>query len=249
MRKKILIADDSQTFLMYIGILLKRMGFTVIPAENGLEVLKLLKLIEPDLILLDIRMPTLDGLTVLRHIKEDKEIQHIPVVMVSGDLSMEMMQKCKSFGCAEYLTKPIKIDKLHDALQECLFSGTGKKRNYLRVPFNAKVAILHNEKQINLYAESLSERGIYLRKKDPFPVGSTVEIVLPLKDGKSIKLQGTVIYIKGLLGDVLKVSPGMAIEFKEIADREADILKKYIEDIMAGDIIESQEDTIIKIDT
>ncbi len=62
--KKILIADDNQTFLMYMGILLKRMGFTVIPAEDGLEVLKLLKIVEPDVIMLDIRLGTMDGASI-----------------------------------------------------------------------------------------------------------------------------------------------------------------------------------------
>jgi len=76
MSKKIILADDNRTFLMYIGLLLKRFGFKVIPAENGLEVLKLVKLIESDVVMLDVHMQMLDGLSVLRHIKGDKRVSH-----------------------------------------------------------------------------------------------------------------------------------------------------------------------------
>ena len=65
-KKSILIADDSETFVMYSSILLKRLGFDVIPVENGAEALKLIKVMEPTLVMLDIHIPVMDGLTTLR---------------------------------------------------------------------------------------------------------------------------------------------------------------------------------------
>lgn len=247
-KKRIVIADDSHTFLMYMGILLKRMGFNVIPAENGLEVLKLLRLMEPDVVILDVIMEMMDGVTLLKYIKEDKQTSHIPVIMVSIDSSSERIEKCKKLGCAGYLLKPIKIGKLHEILQECIFSPLGRNRKHLRAAFHEKVSITCGGIPSNLYAETLSEGGIYIRKKDPFPVGSEVEVTLPLKSGEPIHLKGVVVYIKGLFGDMFKIPPGMAIEFKEMTNNEAKILKNYVEQLMAQDIFESQEETVIEPD-
>ena len=95
-RKKILVADDSQTHLTYMAIILKRMGFTVIPAKNGPEVIKLLPLTEPDIVMLDILVNGTNGNNVLDYIKENKETSHIPVIMVSQDGRDEASERCKA---------------------------------------------------------------------------------------------------------------------------------------------------------
>lgn len=66
--KKILIADDSKTFLMYMGILLKRMGFSIVVIESGKKVLKLVKKINPDIVMPDVNMVDMNGTLV--HTKE-----------------------------------------------------------------------------------------------------------------------------------------------------------------------------------
>ena len=82
--KKVLIADDNKSFLMYMAILLKRMGFHVMLADNGVETVKLIKLMQPDLVLLDnFMMPRLDGIFVLRLIRSDAEAAPISIVMMS----------------------------------------------------------------------------------------------------------------------------------------------------------------------
>ncbi len=245
--KKVIIADDNQTFLMYMGMLLKRLGFTVLPAENGLEVLKLLKFCEPDVIILDVWLGGMDGAAILRYIKEDRLTSNIPVIMVSSDSSSAIIKKCKSLGCAGYLKKPVKVDKLHDVLETCVFSQIRKKRKHLRVSVNKKVTVVLDGIQHELYTETLSEKGIYIRKRDPFPIGSKVEVLFPLDDEKSIRLKGEVIHVKELLGDVFNVPPGMGIEFKKISASHSKILKNYIKRLIGEDIIDSQEEPVIDL--
>ena len=245
-KKKILIADDSHSFLMYIGIILKRMGFTVIPAENGLEALRFLRLVEPDVVMFDVALEKMNGITLLKHIKEDKETSHIPVVIVSADSTKETLQTCRELGCAWYVSKPVKVDKIHEALEECLFSQQGKKRRHVRAPLNEKVIVIYNGTLHELYTESLSEGGIYIRKKDPFPVGSEVEVTLPINGGESLRVKGVVVYVKGLFGDVFTIPPGMAVEFRGVKDHEVNILRMYVEQLIAHDIFESQEETVIE---
>lgn len=244
-KKKIIIADDSHTYLMYMGIILKRMGFAVIPAESGLEVLKLLKLTEPDLVMLDVIMNGMQGGAVLSAIKGDKQTSHIPVIMVSQDASPETVKRCTELGCSAYLSKPVKIDSLHEVLQEHAFSSMGTKRRHVRVPFRGKVQVTCDGTSGELYGETIGEGGMYLRKRDPFPVGSAVEVTLPLENGRSIRLRGVVVYVKGLFSSVFKYPPGMAVEFKGIGETEAESLRSYVERALAQDIFESQEEMVI----
>lgn len=243
--KKIIIADNNKTFLMYLGLLLKRLAFQVIPAENGFEVLKLSKLAEVDIILLDIHLTMLDGLAVLRHLKEDKETSHIPVIILSSDSSSETMEKCRELGCFDYLKKPLRVDELHDSLQRCFFSQRGTTRRYLRVLYTNKVVLMYRGTEYELYAETLSEGGIYVRKEEPFPVGSEVAVKCSLGD-KSIQLKGNVIYTKKLFGDFLRLPPGMAIAFSGIGPEEVMTLRRYIEDVVAKDIFDSQHEKLFE---
>lgn len=246
MSKKIILADDNKTFLMYAGLLLKRFDFKVLPAENGIEVLKLLKVTAPDVVLLDIYMSDMDGFTVLRKIKSDKQTAHIPVIIISTDSSNETIQKCKELGCFDYLAKPLKIDVLHSTLQDCFFSHKGTNRKYLRASFNKQVIVTYNKKEYKLYAESISEGGIYVRKENPFPVEAEISIKCDLGDRGSIQIKGNVIYTKKLFGDFLTLPPGMAIAFQEITDDNAKALKSHIEDLMAKDILDEQDEKAIE---
>ena len=246
MSKKIILADDNRTFLMYLGLLLKRFGFKVIPAENGFEVLKLVKLIEADVVMLDLHMQVLDGLSVLRHIKGDKSVSHIPVIMVSSDSSRETIELCKRNGCFDYLLKPIKIDKLHTSLQMCFFSHMGTNRKHIRTCFNKKVFVAYAGQTYELFSETLSEGGVYLRKEEPFPVGTEVAVMLQLQNSQKLKLMGEVIYVKKLFGDFLTLPPGMAIQFKDLSEENSRLLKWHIENLIAEDILEAQGERIIE---
>ena len=244
--KKILIADNSQTFLMYIGILLKRMGFTIVPAENGAEVLRLLHMCNPDVIMLDTKLDKVDSVAVVTEIKNDKQTSHIPVIMVSVDANSETVETYKKIGCSGYLTKPVRTDTLHTAIQECVFYPRGTKRKYLRVSFERKVTVVHNGMPHELYTETLSEMGAYIRSKDPFPVNSELEIILPLTDTDILHLRGKVIYQKGLFGYILKVPPGMGIKFKDITEDQAKKLKVFVQNLLTEGISDIQEETGIE---
>lgn len=244
--KTVVYADDSKTSLMYVGLLVKRFGFRVMPADSGLEALRLIKLAGADVVMLDVHMNQMDGLATLRHIKGDKMTAHLPVVMLSTDGSSETIEQCRTLGCYAYLTKPIKVDLLHATLQECFFSFRGTNRKHLRVPFYKKVSAVYHGVRYELFSETLSEGGIYLRKEDPFPAGERLAIDISLSNGESLQVDGTIIYRKELMGDFLTLPPGMAVQFSGMAEKERLRLKHYLETIIAGDIIEGQEEKVIE---
>lgn len=244
--KKIVLVDDSQTFLMYVGLLLRRMNYRIIPAGDGVECLKILKFAEPDAILLDLHMPPVDGLKILQHLKDDRQTASIPVIMVSNDGHPETIKKCMRLGAYDYLTKPLKIDRLHNVLEECFYSHIGTNRMHLREKFIRKLTVYCEGKEYEYYAETLSEGGIYLRTLEPFPIGTDLEITLLLDEVHSLQAKGKVIYTKRIHDDFMNLPPGMAIQFRGLAERGVQLLKSYVADLLAKDILESQEERIIE---
>jgi CheY-like chemotaxis protein len=126
MQKKIILGDNSKTFLMYVGLLLKRLDCRVIPADDGVECLRLLKLTQPDAVLLDVYMPQTGGLEVLKCMKDDQQTASIPVIMVGTDAIPGVVKQCMDLGAYAYLTKPVRIDRLYSVLQECFFAASGE---------------------------------------------------------------------------------------------------------------------------
>ncbi len=244
--KKIVLADDSQTFHMYAGLLMKRLKYNVIPAYNGLECLNLLKTTKPDAVLLDLYLPALSGFKVLQNIKTNPQTASLPVIMISGESDPEVVTKCMESGAFDYVTKPIKIARLHSVLEKCFFAHRGTNRKHLREKFNRNLKVYCGGKEHEYYAETLSEGGVYLRTIEPFPIGTAVEITLQLDQGLSISASGTVIYVRSANEPLMKIPPGMAIKFLTLPASDAALLKSYVTDLLAKDILESQDDRVIE---
>lgn len=246
MKKNILLVSDSKTFLMYLGLLLRRFEFRVIVAENKAAAYKFLKTFGPDLIMLDAEMKTATAESIIKYLKSDKKTSRIPAIIVSKDKTSRSVIRYKDLGCYDYFTKPVKISRLHQVLQNCFFLQHGTNRRHLRTSFNGKVTITHNNKKHTLYTETLSEGGMYVWKKEPLREGTEVGITLPLKDRKYLRMKGTVIYMKRLFSDFFEPPPGMAIEFRDLTQRDSDALEKYLLDLIAEDILLNQEEPVIQ---
>ena len=114
MAKVILVVEDDPKDLKLIRDLLQVSGFTTIEATGGKQGIELAKAKKPDLILMDILMPKVDGYTACREIKMDKATKAIPVVMVTSvdhELNKELG---RDVGAAEYITKPVDRQELLD---------------------------------------------------------------------------------------------------------------------------------------
>ena len=105
-RKKILVVEDSSTTRKVISIALGQSGYEIIEAEDGLEALSKLNETSPNLILLDIILPRMDGYKILSIIKENPDLRDIPVIMLTSKDGILNKVKGKVAGSAAYLTKP-----------------------------------------------------------------------------------------------------------------------------------------------
>ncbi|NCC52084.1 MAG: response regulator [Spartobacteria bacterium] len=108
----ILVVDDIPRNLQVVGVVLKDKGYQVAAATSGTQVLGMLKHMKPDLILLDIMMPEMDGYEVCRRIKEQDELKDIPIVFLSAKNEVEDVVKGFKFGAVDYITKPFNASEL-----------------------------------------------------------------------------------------------------------------------------------------
>ena len=105
-KKKILVVEDSSTTRKVITITLSQKGYDIVEAKDGLEALSKLNEVTPDLILLDIILPKMDGYKVLNIIKSNELFKHIPVIMLTSRDGLMSKVKGRMAGSAAYLTKP-----------------------------------------------------------------------------------------------------------------------------------------------
>ena len=118
--KRILVVEDEESLLILESILLTSKGYDVQGSTNGQEALDMLAESQPDLILLDIMLPNMDGFEVCRRIKEAPETRHIPVIMLTAKKSREDMAKGHEVGADWYITKPFKSANVVETIQRFL---------------------------------------------------------------------------------------------------------------------------------
>ena len=120
MTSKILIVDDTETMRLYEHMLLSGQGYDLDMAENGVEALKKIKEFQPDLVLLDIMMPEMDGIECCRHIKSNNATKQTKVVIVTTKSEYGKVKEAFAAGCDDYVTKPINRQELLSKMNELL---------------------------------------------------------------------------------------------------------------------------------
>ncbi|BBO69142.1 sigma-54-dependent Fis family transcriptional regulator [Desulfosarcina alkanivorans] len=127
----ILIVDDEPTILQSLSGLLTDEGFEVITANNGYEALKIIDAEAPDLVLLDVWMPGIDGIETLKEIK--KSTATLPVIIITGHGNVETAVKATKLGAFDLIEKPLNIDKVIVAINNALnFRRLEEENRYLR---------------------------------------------------------------------------------------------------------------------
>jgi two-component system nitrogen regulation response regulator NtrX len=139
----ILIVDDEPSILQSLGGLLTDEGFEVIAATNGYEALKIIDAESPDMVLLDIWMPGIDGIETLKEIKKSHPI--LPVIIISGHGTIETAVRATKLGAYNFIEKPLSIDKVIVTINNALnFRRLEEENQYLRKKTLEKNSITGN---------------------------------------------------------------------------------------------------------
>lgn len=191
-RPKILIVDDEPKNIKLIVAILKNYGYSFETAENGLEALEKTEKFSPDLILLDVMMPEMDGYEACRRLKENPETQHIPVVIVTSLADRESRIKGLESGANDFLTKPVDSTEI-----------TLRTKNLLRVKEFEDFLKHHNE----ILEAKVKERTAELK-------GSYVDTIDRLTVVAEYKDEDTANHIKrvGLYCSLIAKNFGWAVD-------------------------------------
>lgn len=120
MKHSILLVDDDPNLRDMLRAMLEMGGFAVIEAEDGLDALEKLEEITPDVLVLDVMMPNLDGVSLCKQLRSDAEFVGLPIIMLSGKTQHRAVEEGMAAGANLYLCKPITVDELIRSVRELL---------------------------------------------------------------------------------------------------------------------------------
>jgi len=120
MTKKVLVCDDEPYIVESVSYVVRKAGYEVVVAEDGLEALNAVKRERPDLVFLDIMMPKISGYEVCRQVKEDPATRSAYIVMLTARGQEEDERRALDMGADEFMTKPFSPRKMRAKLDEIL---------------------------------------------------------------------------------------------------------------------------------
>lgn len=116
--RRILVVEDNQDNMTLITDVLMSLNYDVIRATDGEKGVEAAHQEHPDLILMDLSLPRMDGWTATRHIKENPELNHIPIIALTAHAMVGDKERALEAGCNDYITKPINLRELARKLAE-----------------------------------------------------------------------------------------------------------------------------------
>ena len=191
--EKILVVDDDQSIRDTLSNYLKRQEYDVHSAENGVVALEIIKKINPDLIITDVRMPEMDGLELLGKVKEIDT--HIQVIMISAFDDMQSTVKAMQTGAYDYIEKPLEIDKLKLRIKRALENKRLSSRLESLIPSDYKEYKIEN----TLIGKTPEMKEVY--KKIGQVSSSRVTILIQGESGTGKELVAKSIHYCGITKD------------------------------------------------
>lgn len=213
---KILLVDDVQLFLEIEKGFLESSPVRILTARNGEEALEVIRRELPSLVVMDINMPRLDGISCCSMIKADPAFAAIPVIMVTNAGRADDVRQSWRAGCDDFMEKPVNgrifLEKTHRFLQVI-------ERRKRRVAFDREVTLQLAGREIGALAVDLSYNGVYVATVLDLTVETELMLTFSLLDAASPRIiaRGRVAWLNvGSGRRKQNYPPGVGIEFREI---------------------------------
>ncbi|HEV7684480.1 MAG TPA: response regulator [Pyrinomonadaceae bacterium] len=118
--RTVLIVEDSDDARYFMRLALEQLGYIIVEAENGAKAVEVAELERPDIILMDLSLPIMDGLAATQKIRANDDLKEIPIIAVTAHQETDFRVGAKAAGFDAYVTKPIDIDFLSDLIRGLL---------------------------------------------------------------------------------------------------------------------------------
>ncbi|MGN0620584.1 MAG: response regulator [Porcipelethomonas sp.] len=228
----ILIVDDD-SMCLYIASRMLNNKFKVSTANSGEEALGFIGRCTPDLILLDIHMPSMDGFSVLRILRASPDYKKIPVIVLTADDDKNIESRCFNEGAMDFITKPFIADILIQRVNRIIELDLLQKQLIDEVDRQTKTAVESQKAFERLSVQVLKTLAETVDAKDKFTSGHSVRVAeysreIARRCGKSEKEQDEIYYI-GLLHDIGKIgiSDEIINKTEKLSDEEHKIIKNH----------------------
>jgi len=223
----VLVVDGKPMRQFYTSIFLQRLRYHVIMAKSGEDALIFLGLTVPLIIIVNIDLPQMSGLDLLKEVKRDRRTRDVPVLIYTSNKAPDIKPTCEQAGCAGFLRHPASLDQLYAAVQ----MATNKPRRFVRLTTALDVIVGDGDQDGRENKDCIvmiSELGVFVSTSDPLPYGSVLQLAfhLPNAPGWVIRVEGQVVYRN--LSKELRKQPGMGVKFLKIGTEEREFIKDFI---------------------
>lgn len=227
-KEKVLLVDDVELFLELEKSFFHLDRFDLLMARNGSQAVEIALAEQPDIILMDLYMPVMNGDEACRKIKNTPDTSHIPVIMVTHP-DEEELERCYRNGCDDILFKPLKREQFLQAVNTFL-----DRHHRLAARVGTRIKVLYEFEGQSLAADftvNMSTGGVFLESEKILPENTplVMEFALP-GQGKKIRCQGKVAWKNSPENkQVEELPPGMGVQFVDLNLAEMDAIRQYLQ--------------------
>ncbi len=222
----VLVVDGDCARQFLTCVLLQRLGYHVFPVKTAEEALMIMELAVPLIVLTEIALPQMNGIDLLKQVKQNPRSRHVPVLVYTALKDATYRQACEKAGCAGFVTQPAEHNELYEAIQN---ATENTPRHFVRLTTSLDVVVEGTGREggaRNEKVTAISERGMYVRTPNPLPYGTTVPLTLYLESfARGIRVEGKVLYSHS--GGDSKI-PGMGVKFKQIRPEDREGIRVFI---------------------
>lgn len=211
---KMLIVDDMVEFLELEKTFLRRADCKILTATTGLEAIKVAHQEKPDIVVLDVEMPEMNGIEATRIFCQTPELKDIPIVILSGT---EREQEALSAGARAFYKKPVDEDTFFKMVRTFV---PIQVRQEERKELNAKCTLKHGNGTIDADLVDISTTGALVIAETPLHIGDKVHITLSVPGSKEIKAEAHVVR------DARSRKYGLG--FSSISEQDVKSIKQYV---------------------
>ncbi|PLY03315.1 MAG: hypothetical protein C0623_01755 [Desulfuromonas sp.] len=229
-KKKVLLVDDVEFIVDVMASYLKNSPVEIVRAASGQAAIDMALLHWPDLIVMDVAMPEMDGPDACRTIKADEKLKNIPVIMIYDPDRDPAPDQLKTAGCDDVVTKPLAREDFLTVTHRHLFHIERRER---RSTCQMTVDFTIDGESFQGLGVDISRSGMYIEFRDKGLKKANVDLSFYLAtiSDKQVMIKGRVVWInQGHPRPNLSMPQGFGVEFQLIGEESKAIISKYLEE-------------------